>query len=94
MRPINSLSYATRVRSIVNDANGCVLQALVSGFMSGGLYSCNDGKRWIKLMVLTTSLFPFMSFGIGFVLNIIAIFYGSLVAIPFGTMVVVALSLF
>lgn len=40
-------------------------------------------------MILTASLFPFMCFGIGFLLNTIAIFYGSLAAIPFGTMVVV-----
>lgn len=40
-------------------------------------------------MILAASLFPFMCFGIGFILNTIAIFYGSLAAIPFGTMVVV-----
>jgi transmembrane 9 superfamily protein 3 len=49
----------------------------------------SSGKTWIKSMILTASLFPFMCFGIGFVLNTIAIFYGSLAAIPFGTMVVV-----
>lgn len=48
-----------------------------------------SGKNWIKSMILTASLFPFMVFGIGFLLNTIAIFYGSLAAIPFGTMVVV-----
>ena len=48
-----------------------------------------SGKTWIKSMILTASLFPFMCFGIGFLLNTIAIFYGSLAAIPFGTMVVV-----
>jgi transmembrane 9 superfamily protein 3 len=48
-----------------------------------------SGKNWIKSMILTASLFPFMCFGIGFILNTIAIFYGSLAAIPFGTMVVV-----
>ncbi|KAH8510048.1 hypothetical protein H0E87_007826 [Populus deltoides] len=47
------------------------------------------GKSWIKSMILTACLFPFMCFGIGFILNTIAIFYGSLAAIPFGTMVVV-----
>lgn len=47
------------------------------------------GKNWIKSMILTASLFPFLCFGIGFVLNTIAIFYRSLAAIPFGTMVVV-----
>lgn len=47
------------------------------------------GKNWIKSMILTASLFPFMCFGIGLILNTVAIFYGSLAAIPFGTMVVV-----
>ncbi len=45
------------------------------------------GKHWIKSMLLTASLFPFTCFGIGFALNTVAIFYHSLAAIPFGTMV-------
>ncbi|GLJ40297.1 hypothetical protein SUGI_0828140 [Cryptomeria japonica] len=65
------------------------LTSFISGYVSGGLYSRNDGKHWIKSMVLTASLFPFMCFSIGFILNTVAIFYGSLAAIPFGTMVVV-----
>ncbi|KAL6010671.1 Transmembrane 9 superfamily member 1 [Asimina triloba] len=65
------------------------LTSFISGYGSGGLYSRNGGKNWIKSMILMASLFPFMCFGIGFILNTIAIFYGSLAAIPFGTMVVV-----
>ncbi|KAF6148113.1 hypothetical protein GIB67_024004 [Kingdonia uniflora] len=65
------------------------LTSFISGYVSGGLYSRNGGKSWIKSMILTASLFPFMCFGIGFILNTVAIFYGSLAAIPFGTMVVV-----
>ncbi|KAL4556116.1 hypothetical protein LXL04_038757 [Taraxacum kok-saghyz] len=65
------------------------LTSFVSGYVSGGMYSRNGGKHWIKSMILTASLFPFLCFGIGFILNTIAIFYGSLAAIPFGTMVVV-----
>ncbi|XP_052204709.1 transmembrane 9 superfamily member 1-like isoform X2 [Diospyros lotus] len=63
--------------------------SFISGYVSGGMYSSNGGKNWIKSMVFTASLFPFTCFGIGFILNTIAIFYGSLAAIPFGTMVVV-----
>lgn len=63
--------------------------SFISGYVSGGMYSRHGGKTWIKSMILTASLFPFMCFGIGFILNTIAIFYGSLAAIPFGTMVVV-----
>ncbi|KAG6504728.1 hypothetical protein ZIOFF_037075 [Zingiber officinale] len=65
------------------------LTSFISGYVSGGLYSRNGGKSWIKAMIVTASLFPFLCFGIGFLLNTIAIFYGSLAAIPFGTMVVV-----
>ncbi|KAK6116683.1 hypothetical protein DH2020_049565 [Rehmannia glutinosa] len=63
--------------------------SFIAGYVSGGMYSRNGGKTWIKSMILTASLFPFICFGIGFILNTVAIFYGSLAAIPFGTMVVV-----
>ncbi|XP_057863696.1 transmembrane 9 superfamily member 1 [Cryptomeria japonica] len=65
------------------------LTSFISGHVSGSLYSRNDGKHWVKSMVVTASLFPFLCFGIGFALNIVAIFKRSLAAIPFGTMVVV-----
>ncbi|KAH9627015.1 hypothetical protein KSS87_020666, partial [Heliosperma pusillum] len=65
------------------------LTSFISGYVSGGMYSRNGGKSWIKAMILTACLFPFMCFGIGFILNTVAIFYGSLAAIPFGTIVVV-----
>ncbi|CAN6440195.1 unnamed protein product [Victoria cruziana] len=65
------------------------MTSFIAGHVSGGLYSRNGGKNWIKSMILTASLFPFLCFGIGFILNTVAIFYGSLAAIPFGTMVVV-----
>ncbi|KZV49809.1 transmembrane 9 superfamily member 3-like [Dorcoceras hygrometricum] len=63
--------------------------SFISGYVSGGMYSRHGGKTWIKSMILTASLFPFTCFGISFILNTIAILYGSLAAIPFGTMVVV-----
>ncbi|KAJ3671656.1 hypothetical protein LUZ60_007735 [Juncus effusus] len=65
------------------------LTSFISGYVSGGLYSRNSGKTWIKAMILTASLFPVLCFSIGFALNTIAIFYHSLAAIPFGTMLVV-----
>jgi transmembrane 9 superfamily member 3 len=60
---------------------------MIYSLMNALLYSM-AGKHWIKAMVLTASLFPFLCFSIGFALNTIAIFYRSLAAIPFGTMVV------
>lgn len=65
------------------------LTSFISGYVSGGLYSRNAGENWMKSMFLTASLFPFLCFGIGFILNTIAIFYGSIAAIPLGTIVVV-----
>ncbi|CAI9756790.1 unnamed protein product [Fraxinus pennsylvanica] len=60
-----------------------------SSYINGGMYSRHGGKNWINSTVLTASLFPFLCFGIGFMLNTIAIFYRSLAAILFGTMVIV-----
>ncbi|XP_059631953.1 transmembrane 9 superfamily member 1-like [Cornus florida] len=65
------------------------LTSFISGYVSGGMYSRYGGKKWVKSMILTASLIPFLCFGIGFILNTIAIFYRSLAAIPFGTMVVI-----
>ncbi|KAJ8557815.1 hypothetical protein K7X08_004581 [Anisodus acutangulus] len=65
------------------------LTSFISGYVSGGLYSRNAGENWIESMVLTASLFPFLCFGIGFILNTIAIYYGSIAAIPLGTIIVV-----
>eukprot|EP00897_Mesotaenium_endlicherianum_P009813 jgi/Mesen1/8860/ME000053S08260 len=65
------------------------LTSFVAGYVSGGFYSRNDGKHWMKSMLTTASFFPFACFGIGFALNTVAIFYHSLAAIPFGTMVVI-----
>lgn len=67
------------------------LTSVIGGYVSGALYARNDGKNWIKCMVFTTMLFPGVCVGIAFMLNFIAIGYGSLAAIPFATMIVVAL---
>ncbi|CAI0375323.1 unnamed protein product [Linum tenue] len=41
------------------------LTSFISGYVSGGMYSRHGGKSWIKAMILTASLFPFLCFGIG-----------------------------
>eukprot|EP00761_Pharyngomonas_kirbyi_P012383 gb/GECH01012410.1/.p1 GENE.gb/GECH01012410.1/~~gb/GECH01012410.1/.p1 ORF type:complete len:582 (+),score=48.68 gb/GECH01012410.1/:1-1746(+) len=67
------------------------LTAITSGYFSASYYMklCND-NHWIRVMILTASLFPAISSLISFSLNFIAIGYLSLAAIPFGTMVVLA----
>jgi transmembrane 9 superfamily protein 3 len=67
------------------------LTSVVGGYASGSHYSRSDGKFWIKTMLLTAAVYPLSCFGIGFVLNTIAIFQHSLAAVPFGTMVVIVL---
>ena len=44
-------------------------------YVSGGYYARNEGKNWIKTMLVTACLFPLSCFSIAFVLNTIAIFY-------------------
>ena len=65
------------------------LTSFVGGYVSGGYNARNEGKSWIKAMLLTAGLFPGMCFGIAFALNTVAIGYHSLAAVPFGTMVVI-----
>lgn len=79
-----SLCYSAILRRFLSlrIASSCVL------YLNCGFFD-SAGKNWIKSMVLTASLFPFLCFSIGLVLNTIAIFYHSLAAIPFGTMVVI-----
>jgi len=60
--------------------------SFIGGYGGGGYYARNDGKHWIQTMLLTASLFPGICFGIAFLLNFVAIGYGSLAAIPIGTM--------
>lgn len=67
------------------------LTSFLGGYVSGGFYSRNDGRSWIQTMLLTANLFPLTVATIAFILNTIAIFYHSLAAVPFGTIVVVLL---
>lgn len=67
------------------------LTSLLGGYVSGGLYSKHDGRSWIQAMLLTANLFPLTVAAIAFTLNTIAIFYHSMAAVPFGTIVIVFL---
>ena len=67
------------------------LTSFVGGYASGGFYARHDGHAWIRTMILTANIFPLTVSCIAFVLNTIAIFYQSLAAVPFGSIVVVLL---
>jgi len=83
--------YADRGTIVTAFIVSYAFTSFIAGYGGGGYYARNDGKHWIRCMLLTALLFPGICFAIAFMLNFIAIGYGSLAAIPFGTMVAVLL---
>jgi len=61
------------------------ITSFIGGYGSGGFYARNGGKHWIKSMLVTGGLFPGICFAMAFLLNFIAIGYGTLGAFPAGT---------
>lgn len=68
------------------------LTAIVSGYVSGAFYAQYGGKRWIRTMFLTAGLWPGFVVGCALLINFISIYYSTTKAIPFGTMVTLALT--
>ncbi|CAD7962182.1 unnamed protein product [Amoebophrya sp. A120] len=64
-----------------------VCSAVVAGYVSGSLYQVLNGERWTLNILLTSLMFALPCFVIWSVLNTIAIFYSSTVAVPFATIV-------
>jgi len=67
------------------------LTSFVAGYVSGSYYQQNSGKNWIKCMIYTATLFPGVVFTVAFILNFVAVGYGSLAQIPLGTMFIMLL---
>jgi transmembrane 9 superfamily protein 3 len=65
------------------------LTSFIAGYGGGGYYARNGGKKWIKCMVVSAGLLPGIAFIIAFLLNTIALSYGSLNYIPLGTLIAV-----
>ena len=68
------------------------LSSFVAGYVSGSryaqqMYSSSERVEWIKVLVLTVSVFPCTIFFILGSLNWIAVAYGTTYAIPFVTMI-------
>jgi len=61
------------------------LTAIISGFVSGSYYTQNGGSNWKICSFLAAALFPGVVFAVSFLLNIVAIAYGSLAYIPLST---------
>jgi transmembrane 9 superfamily protein 3 len=65
--------------------------AFIAGYISNSFYMKHGGKKWLRNVVVTATLFPGFIFLLGFLLNFVAIGYHSLTAVPFGTVVVIIL---
>lgn len=65
------------------------LTSFIAGYGGGGYYARNGGKNWIKCMFVSAAMLPGICFLIAFLLNIIALSYGSLNYIPLGTLIAV-----
>jgi len=64
-----------------------VFMGLFAGYFSARLYKQFSGSHWKKNTLLTSMLFPGISFGIFFFLNLVLAYKGSTGAVPFGTLV-------
>lgn len=64
--------------------------APVNGYSGGSLYARMGGKKWIRQMVISAFLLPFLVCSTAFFINFIAIYYHASRAIPFTTMLAVA----
>ena len=61
------------------------LTAVVAGYVSGMWYRKLNGKAWVHNVLITVSLFAGPVFAVWFLLNTVAVIYGSTAALPFGT---------
>lgn len=78
--------------SILNTAiYAYALLSPINGFFGGSMYTELQGRNWIKQSLVSAALLPSLVCGTAFMINFIAIYYHASRAIPFGTMVLVAL---
>eukprot|EP01028_Stygiella_incarcerata_P012369 TRINITY_DN755_c0_g1_i1.p1 TRINITY_DN755_c0_g1~~TRINITY_DN755_c0_g1_i1.p1 ORF type:complete len:406 (-),score=60.30 TRINITY_DN755_c0_g1_i1:75-1292(-) len=64
-----------------------VLTAYIDGHVSGRHYLQKGGKQWIFNAILASCIFPGITVAIVSVANTVAVFYGSSMAIPFLTII-------
>lgn len=63
------------------------ITAVVSGHQSGVLYNRYGGKRWMKTMLMSACLLPFLASVVFIITNFFSIAYSSSSAISFGSIV-------
>ena len=66
---------------------GYLVTTILSGYVSGNIYTRLNGPSWVQALLLSACLFPASIFVVVSVLNTVAIIYRSLAALPFGLMV-------
>ena len=68
-----------------------VLMGSTAGYTSAQTYKMFKGKRWQLCTTMTAVLFPGITFGTFFLLNLFAWGAGSDAAVPFGSMLLVVI---
>eukprot|EP00992_Anisonema_acinus_P014709 TRINITY_DN9419_c0_g1_i1.p1 TRINITY_DN9419_c0_g1~~TRINITY_DN9419_c0_g1_i1.p1 ORF type:complete len:578 (+),score=119.17 TRINITY_DN9419_c0_g1_i1:41-1774(+) len=63
------------------------LTAVIAGYTSASFFKKIEGGNWVHNVLTTVTLFALPVFLVWACLNTVAIFYGSTVALPFGTIV-------
>jgi len=63
-----------------------VLMGTVAGYSSSRIYKMFKGKRWQLNTIITSTLFPGITFALFFLLNLFVWGAGSDAAVPFGSM--------
>lgn len=86
---IGFLSPANRGKLIIALLVIFVLMGSLGGFVSSRMYKMFKGKRWQLCTILTAFLFPGLTFGTFFLLNLFVWGAGSDAAVPFGSMLLV-----
>merc|ERR1712066_640644 len=83
--------YMGRGAIIVSFLGCYAVTTCIAGYVSGSLYCRSSGKLWIRTMLYTAGLFPGICCTVALVLNIVALLYKSLAAIPFSSIISVVL---
>jgi len=65
-----------------------ILMGSVAGYVTARMYKTFKGKSWQKATTLVAFGFPSVAFGIFFMMDVLAMSYGSSDAVPFTTMIV------
>ena len=83
--------YMGRGTIIVSILCCFALLSSIAGYVSGALYSRLGGRQWTRCLGYTAALFPGVSFAVVLALNMLAVCYSSLAAIPFTSILCVVL---